>query len=444
MKNAQLSSNFNQNNFSDLFSRLFFVLFAIVIFRMGSFVPIPGVDASVLSDVFSKQKETILGMFNMFSGGALERASVFALGIMPYISASIIMQLLSIIHEPLAEIKKEGESGRAKISQYTRFLALFLACLQAVGISIGLPNMFPGLVPSHDASFYVLSTISLVTGTMFLMWLGEQINERGIGNGISILIVAGIIAGIPSSISILFEQVSNGSLNVLSLFALTIIVLALIYLIVFAERGQRRVIVNYPKQAGSSFARAKSSHLPLKINMSGVIPPIFASSIILFPGTLMSWFGNSEYMGWLSGFVRLISPGQPLYSILYVLAIIFFCFFYTAIVFNSRETAENLKKSGAFLTGIRPGQQTASHLDRIITRLTMSGAIYISFVCLLPELMMTFWGINFILGGTSLLIVVVVVMDFMSQIQTYIISNQYSSVMKKANLINSNNKFSNN
>jgi len=436
MRNSKLNSNSSANNsFSDLFSRIFFVAFAIIVFRMGSFVPIPGVDVSVLSEILNNQKGTILGMFNMFSGGALERASVFALGIMPYISASIIMQLLSIVHKPLAEIKKEGSSGRYKISQYTRFLALLLALVQSIGVSTGLPNMFPGLVPNINTGFYFLSVISLVTGTMFLMWLGEQINERGIGNGISILIVAGILAGAPGSVSSVVDQLNSGSVNSILLFLLFAILISSIYLIVFVERGQRRIVVNYQKQSNTGFAGGRSSHLPLKINIAGVIPPIFASSIILFPGTIMQWFGQNEYLSWLSNVVDLLSPGNFLYSVCYTVAIIFFCFFYTAIVFNSRETADNLKRSGAYLTGIRPGQNTAAYLDKVVTSLTMSGAIYISLICLIPELMMNLWGLNFYLGGTSLLIVVVVVMDFMTQIQAYIVSNQYSSVMKKTNLI---------
>ncbi|GGP69126.1 preprotein translocase subunit SecY [Shewanella sp. MF05960] len=426
-----------KGGFSELKTRLLFVIGAIIVFRAGSFVPIPGIDAAVLAELFAQQKDTILGMFNMFSGGALERASIFALGIMPYISASIIMQLLTVVHPALAELKKEGESGRKKISQYTRYGTLVLGTLQSIGIATGLPNLMPGLVANPGFGFYFVAVVSLVTGTMFLMWLGEQITERGIGNGISILIFAGIVAGLPSAIGSTAEQARQGDMNVLVLLLLAVIVFAVTYLVVFVERGQRRIVVNYAKrQQGRKVFAAQSTHLPLKVNMAGVIPPIFASSIILFPGTLAQWFGQNESMSWLSDFALAVSPGQPLYSLLYATAIIFFCFFYTALVFNPRETADNLKKSGAFIPGIRPGEQTSRYIDKVMTRLTLAGALYITFICLIPEFMLIAWKVQFYFGGTSLLIIVVVIMDFMAQVQTHMMSHQYESVMKKANLVN--------
>lgn len=422
---------------SELKARLLFVIGAIIVFRAGSFVPIPGIDAAVLAEMFAQQKGTILGMFNMFSGGALERASIFALGIMPYISASIIMQLLTVVHPALAELKKEGETGRKKISQYTRWGTLVLGTVQSVGIATGLPSLVPGLVVNPGFAFYFVAVVSLVTGTMFLMWLGEQITERGIGNGISILIFAGIVAGLPSAIGQTAEQARQGDLNALVLILIAVIVFAVTYFVVFVERGQRRIVVNYAKrQQGRKVFAAQSTHLPLKVNMAGVIPPIFASSIILFPGTLAQWFGQNESMEWLSSFALAVSPGQPLYSLLYAIAIIFFCFFYTALVFNPRETADNLKKSGAFIPGIRPGEQTSRYIDKVMTRLTLAGALYITFICLIPEFMLITWQVQFYFGGTSLLIMVVVIMDFMAQVQTHLMSHQYESVMKKANLVN--------
>ncbi|NRB25456.1 preprotein translocase subunit SecY [Shewanella sp.] len=426
-----------KGGFSELKTRLLFVIGAIIVFRAGSFVPIPGIDAAVLAELFNQQKGTILGMFNMFSGGALERASIFALGIMPYISASIIMQLLTVVHPALAELKKEGESGRKKISQYTRYGTLVLGTFQAIGIATGLPNLIPGLVVNLGMSFYFVAVVSLVTGTMFLMWLGEQITERGIGNGISILIFAGIVAGLPSAIGSTAEQARQGDLSVLVLLLIVVIVFAVTFFVVFVERGQRRIVVNYAKrQQGRKVFAAQSTHLPLKVNMAGVIPPIFASSIILFPGTLAQWFGQNESLSWLSDFALAVSPGQPLYSLLYATAIIFFCFFYTALVFNPRETADNLKKSGAFIPGIRPGEQTSRYIDKVMTRLTLAGALYITFICLIPEFMLITWQVQFYFGGTSLLIMVVVIMDFMAQVQTHMMSHQYESVMKKANLVN--------
>ncbi|KPD23253.1 MULTISPECIES: preprotein translocase subunit SecY [Idiomarina] len=437
MAKPGLESNRAQGGLSELKRRLLFVLGAIIVFRAGSFVPIPGIDAAVLAQLFEQQKDTIVAMFNMFSGGALERASVFALGIMPYISASIIMQLASVVHPRLAEIKKEGESGRRKINQYTRWGTLILATFQSIGIATGLPNLMPGLVIDPGFGFYFTAVVSLVTGTMFLMWLGEQITERGIGNGISILIFVGIVAGLPSAIGQTFEQARQGDLHLLLLLLIGVVVVAVTYFVVFVERGQRRIVVNYAKrQQGRKVFAAQSTHLPLKVNMAGVIPPIFASSIILFPGTIATWFGSGE--GVVADFLQQVSmtlsPGQPLYVLLYAAAIIFFCFFYTALVFNPRETADNLKKSGAFIPGIRPGEQTSRYIDKVMTRLTLAGALYITFVCLVPEFMMIAWNVQFYFGGTSLLIIVVVIMDFMAQVQTHMMSNQYDSVLKKANL----------
>ncbi|MGY5451779.1 preprotein translocase subunit SecY [Agarivorans sp. MS3-6] len=434
-KNPGTASASAQGGLSELKSRLLFVLGAIIVFRAGSFVPLPGIDAAVLAALFDQQKGTILEMFNMFSGGALSRASIFALGIMPYISASIIIQLLTVVHPTLAELKKEGESGRRKISQYTRYSTLVLATFQAIGIATGLPNMMAGLVINPGLPFYFTAVVSLVTGTMFLMWLGEQITERGIGNGISILIFAGIVAGLPSAIGQTAEQARQGELHLLLLLFIVALVFAVTFFVVFVERGQRRIVVNYAKrQQGRKVFAAQSTHLPLKVNMAGVIPAIFASSIILFPGTLAQWFGQTEGLSFLSDLSLTLQPGQPLYVFLYAAAIIFFCFFYTALVFNPRETADNLKKSGAFIPGIRPGEQTSRYIDKVMTRLTLAGALYITFVCLIPEFMMIGMNVQFYFGGTSLLIVVVVIMDFMAQVQTHLMSHQYGSALKKANL----------
>ncbi len=419
----------------ELRRRLWFVLGALFVFRAGTFITVPGLSPAELAQLFESQRNTILGMFNMFSGGALERLSIFALGIMPYISASIIMQLLTVVIPSLEAMKKEGEAGRRKITQYTRYGTVVLATFQALGVAVGLSRQ-PGLVTIDPGSFYFTTVIILVTGTMFLMWLGEQITERGIGNGISMLIFAGIIAGLPSAIGTTLELANTGEMSIFTVLILFILTIAVTAFVIFVERGQRRITVNYAKRMqGRKMYAAQSSHLPLKLNMSGVIPPIFASSLILFPATMGQWVGNSsEGMSWLGDFAQLLSPGQPLYVLVYAMLIIFFCFFYTALVFNSRETADNLKKSGAFIPGIRPGEQTAKYIDGVLSKLTMAGAIYITSVCLLPEFLILYWDVPFYFGGTSLLIIVVVVMDFMAQMQAHMMSQQYEGLMKKANL----------
>ncbi len=428
----------NKGHFQELKQRLLFVLGALVVFRIGTFIPVPGIDPNVLSTLFEQQQGSILGVFNMFSGGALGRMSIFALGIMPYISASIIMQLLAVTVPSLEQIKKEGEAGRRKISMYTRYFTVVLATFQSIGISVALQSQSVGgqpLVFNPGISFVFTAAITLVTGTMFLMWLGEQVTERGIGNGISIIIFAGIVAGLPSAIGGTLELVRTGELHTLSILFLFVLAVAVTGFVIFVERGQRRITVNYAKrQQGRRLYAAQSSHLPLKLNMAGVIPPIFASSIILFPATLGSWFSQNENMAWLQDVVSVLSPGQPIYVMLYALAIIFFCFFYTALQFNARDTADNLKKSGAFIPGIRPGEQTAKYIDQVMTRLTFVGAMYITIVCLLPEFLILYWNVPFYFGGTSLLIIVVVVMDFMAQIQSHMMSHQYEGIMKKANL----------
>jgi preprotein translocase subunit SecY len=419
--------------FGDLKRRLVFLLLALIVYRVGTFIPVPGIDPAELSKLFKSQQGGILDMFNMFSGGALSRFSIFALGIMPYISSSIIMQLMTIVLPQLEQLKKEGEAGRRKITQYTRYGTVVLALFQAFGIAILLESQ-PNLVIETGLIFRATVIISLVTGTMFLMWLGEQITERGLGNGISMIIFAGIVAGLPQAISGTFNLINTGALSKIMgiiIFALVILVTAAV---VFVERGQRKILVNYAKrQVGNKVYGGQASHLPLKLNMAGVIPPIFASSIILFPSTLASWFGNNDNLTILKDISGALSPGQPIYVLLYAAAIMFFCFFYTALVFNPTETADNLKKSGAFVPGIRPGEQTARHIDKIITRLTLVGAIYITLVCLLPEFLIVRFKVPFYFGGTSLLIIVVVTMDFMAQVQAYIMSHQYESLLKKAN-----------
>ncbi|MEW5788115.1 MAG: preprotein translocase subunit SecY [Pseudomonadota bacterium] len=417
----------------DLKRRLWFLLGALVVYRIGTFIPVPGIDPVVLEDLFNSQQGGILGMFNMFSGGALSRFSVFALGIMPYISASIIMQLMTVVSPQLEALKKEGEAGRRKITQYTRYGTVALAAFQAIGISIALESQ-AGLVLDPGFMFRVTAVVTLVAGTMFLMWLGEQITERGLGNGISIIIFAGIAAGLPSAIGGTLELTRTGAFSIPLVLMLFIGALLVTALVVFVERGQRKILVNYAKrQVGNKVYGGQSSHLPLKLNMAGVIPPIFASSIILFPATLAGWFGSHESMTWLRDIQGALSPGQPIYVLLYALMIIFFCFFYTALVFNPKETADNLKKSGAFIPGYRPGEQTARYIDKVMTRLTLIGAAYITIVCLIPEFLIVQWNVPFYFGGTSLLILVVVTMDFMSQVQAYIMTHQYESLLKKAN-----------
>ncbi|MFP5397179.1 MAG: preprotein translocase subunit SecY [Gammaproteobacteria bacterium] len=419
--------------FGDLRRRLVFLLLALVVYRIGAHIPVPGIDPDQLRQLFQSQSGGILSLFNMFSGGALSRFTVFALGIMPYISASIIMQLMTHVVPTLEQLKKEGEAGRRKITQYTRYGTLALALFQSLGIALALEGS-PGLVISPGFGFRMTAVVSLVAGTMFLMWLGEQITERGLGNGISLLIFAGIVAGLPSAMGGLFELVRTGSMSIIvALFILAIVVLVT-YFVVFVERGQRKILVNYAKrQVGNKVYGGQSSHLPLKLNMSGVIPPIFASSIILLPATVVGWFATGEGMRWLRDLSAALSPGQPIYVMLYAAMIIFFCFFYTALVFNSRETADNLKKSGAFIPGIRPGDQTARYIDKILSRLTLVGAAYITAVCLLPEFLVLRYNVPFYFGGTSLLIIVVVTMDFWAQVQSYVMSQQYESLLKKAN-----------
>jgi len=419
--------------FGDLRRRLVFLLLALVVYRLGAHIPVPGIDPAQLQQLFKSQSGGILNLFNMFSGGALSRFTVFALGIMPYISASIIMQLMTYVVPSLEAIKKEGEAGRRKITQYTRYGTLVLALFQSLGIAMALEGS-PGLVISPGFGFRMTAVVSLVAGTMFLMWLGEQITERGLGNGISILIFAGIVAGLPSALAGLFELVRTGSMSIIASLFIMVVVVLVTYLVVFVERGQRKILVNYAKrQVGNKVYGGQSSHLPLKLNMSGVIPPIFASSIILLPATIVGWFATGEGMRWLKDISGALSPGQPIYVMLYAAMIVFFCFFYTALVFNSRETADNLKKSGAFIPGIRPGEQTAKHIDRILSRLTLVGAVYITLVCLLPEFLVLKYNVPFYFGGTSLLIIVVVTMDFWAQVQSYVMSQQYESLLKKAN-----------
>ena len=417
----------------DLKRRLWFLLGALVVYRIGTFIPVPGIDPTVLEDLFRSQQGGILGMFNMFSGGALSRFSVFALGIMPYISASIIMQLMTVVSPQMEALKKEGEAGRRKITQYTRYGTVLLATFQAIGISVALESQ-AGLVIDPGFMFRITAVVTLVAGTMFLMWLGEQITERGLGNGISIIIFAGIAAGLPSAIGGTLELTRTGAFSIPLVLMLFVGALLITALVVFVERGQRKILVNYAKrQVGNKVYGGQSSHLPLKLNMAGVIPPIFASSIILFPATLAGWFGSQESMFWLKDLGAALSPGQPIYVMLYALAIIFFCFFYTALVFNPKETADNLKKSGAFIPGYRPGEQTARFIDKVMTRLTLIGAAYITLVCLIPEFLIVNWNVPFYFGGTSLLIIVVVTMDFMAQVQNYMMSQQYESLLKKAN-----------
>ena len=422
----------------DLTKRILFLLGALIVFRLGTHITIPFISTTALASLVQDQQGTILDMFNMFSGGALERLSIFTLGIMPYISASIIITLMTSVVPKLEQLKKEGETGKRKITQYTRMGTVVLAVFQSYGISIALQTQSAGgvaLVTQGGFTFSLVTVITLTTGTLFLMWLGEQITEKGIGNGISMIIFAGIVSGLPSALGSTMSLVSTGELAVILVFILFAMTLLVTAFVVFMERGQRRITVNYAKrQQGRKMVGAQSSYLPLKINMAGVIPPIFASSIILFPATLGGWFSQSEGMGWLADLTASISPGQPLYVLFYGLAIVFFTFFYTALTFDSKDTADNLRKSGGFIPGIRPGKHSADYIDSVMSRLTATGAVYITAVCLLPEFLILYWNVPFYFGGTSLLIIVVVVMDFIAQAQSHLMSNQYESLMKKAGL----------
>ncbi|HGM4998541.1 TPA: preprotein translocase subunit SecY [Pseudomonas aeruginosa] len=426
-------SALSNGGLSELWARLRFLFLAIIVYRIGAHIPVPGINPDRLAALFRQNEGTILSLFNMFSGGALERMSIFALGIMPYISASIIMRLMTAISPQLEQLKKEGESGRRKISQYTRYGTVVLALVQAIGMSVGLGSQ--GVAFSNDFGFYFVAVTTFVAGAMFMMWLGEQITERGVGNGISMLIFAGIVAGLPRAIGQSFESARQGDINIFALIGVGLLAVAIIAFVVFIERGQRRIAVHYAKrQQGRKVFAAQTSHLPLKVNMAGVIPAIFASSILLFPASLGSWFGQSEGLGWLQDVAQAIAPGQPLNILLFTAGIVFFCFFYAALMFNPKDVAENLKKSGAFIPGIRPGEQSARYIDGVLTRLTMFGALYMTAVCLLPQFLVVAAHVPFYLGGTSLLIVVVVVMDFMAQVQSHLVSHQYESLMKKANL----------
>ena len=423
----------NSAGMGELFARLRFVLIALLIYRIGTHIPVPGIDPEQLASLFDQNQGTILGLANVFSGGALERMSILALGILPYISASIIMQLMTAVTPQLEQLKKEGEAGRRKISQWTRYLTVVLALVQGSGMTVGLANQ--GLTYATGFSFYVTAVASLVTGAVFMMWLGEQITERGVGNGISLLIFAGIVAGLPAAIGQSLEQARQGEISILILLGILVLAAVVIYLVVFIERGQRRITVNYAKrQQGRRMMQAQASHLPLKVNMAGVIPAIFASSILLFPASVAQWFGSGDSADWLQDLAVAIGPGQPLNILLFTGFIVFFCFFYTALMFNPQEVADNLKRSGAFVPGIRPGQQTANYIDGVLTRLTVFGSAYIALVYLLPQFLVVMFNVPFYLGGTSMLIVVVVVMDFMAQVQSHLMSHQYEGVMKKANL----------
>ncbi|ETO94223.1 preprotein translocase subunit SecY [Legionella oakridgensis] len=433
MKNQKQGPGLSsRGGLTELKSRLLFVALAILVYRLGAHIPVPGLDPQKLANFFSEQQNTIFGLFNMFSGGALSRVTVFAIGIMPYISASIMIQLFSVVVPKLEQLKKEGESGRRKINQYTRYLTLVLSVFQSLGMARWLAGQQIALHP--DIAFYFTAVVTLVTGTMFLMWLGEQITEKGVGNGISLIIFSGIVSSMPGAIASILQQVKEGQMQALTLLVIAVIVVVVTGFVVFIERGQRRIRVNYAQRTqGRKVYAAQSSHLPLKINMSGVIPPIFASSIILLPATLAQFFGRGKGMDWLADLGMALSPGQPLYLIVYAAAILFFAFFYTALVFNPKDTADNLKKSGAYIPGIRPGEQTARYVDNVMTRLTLIGAIYLVLVCLLPQILMFTWHVPFYFGGTSLLIIVVVIMDFVAQIQAHLMTQQYDSLMKKAN-----------
>ena len=426
----------NATRFGEVRARLLFLLGALIVYRIGTFIPVPGINPAEVARFFEENQGTILGIVNMFSGGAMERLSIFAMGVMPYISASIIVQMASMIYPPWEEYRKEGESGRRKITQITRYFTVVLAVFQSLGAAVALQN--GGMVMVGGWSFLFIATVTMTTGTMFLMWLGEQVTERGIGNGISMIILAGIIAGLPSAVGRTVESVNTGEMSGLFALVLIVLVLGVTALCVYVERAQRRIAVHYAKrQVGRRVLAGQTSHLPFKLNMSGVIPPIFASSLLLFPATIAQFFGTGEGRAAeiLQNVAAALGYGQPLHLVLYAALIIFFCFFYTALVFNARETSENLKKSGAFIPGIRPGQQTGEYIDKVLTRLTLWGAIYVAGVCLIPELMISEGGVPFVFGGTSLLIVVVVAMDFMAQLQAHLMSHQYPGLLKQANLM---------
>ena len=425
----------NQKGLGELWARLGFLFAAIIIYRIGTHIPVPGFDPDRLAELFNQNQGTFLGLFNMFSGGALERLSILALGVMPYISASIIMQLLSATVPYLEQLKKEGENGRRTINRYTRYGTVALAAVQGTAMAVGFASQ--GLAYEVSAMFYAVAISSLIAGAVFLMWLGEQITERGIGNGISMLIFAGIVAGMPGAVGQALESARQGDLNPLMLIVVLIIAVAVVYFVVFIERGQRRLTVNYAQRQGRQAYNAQTSHLPLKVNMAGVIPAIFASSLLLFPTSISTWFGQGvNAPEWLQDVALLIGPGQPLYIILFSSLIIFFSFFYTALMYNPREVADNLKKGGAYLPGIRPGEHTAKYIDSVTTRLTLIGGVYITLICLMPQFLNVYFNVPFYLGGTSLLIAVVVTMDFMAQVQSHLMSQQYDSLMKKANLKN--------
>lgn len=432
MKNQKHNGSQSRGGLAELKARLLFVILGILVYRLGAHIPVPGLDPARLANFFNEQQNTIFGLFNMFSGGALSRVTVFAIGIMPYISASIIIQLFSVVSPKLEQLKKEGESGRRKINQYTRYLTLLLSIFQSLGMARWLAGQQIAL--HADVSFYFTAVVTLVTGTMFLMWLGEQITEKGVGNGISLIIFSGIVSSMPNAIASVLQQVKEGQMQALTLVFIAVVVVVVTGFVVFMERAQRRIRVNYAQRTqGRKVYAAQTSHLPLKINMSGVIPPIFASSIILLPATLAQFFSHTKGLGWLSDVGMALSPGQPLYLIVYAVAILFFAFFYAALVFNPKDTAENLKKSGAYIPGIRPGEQTTKYIDGVMTRLTLVGAIYLVLVCLLPQILMYTWHVPFYFGGTSLLIIVVVIMDFVAQVQAHLMTQQYDSLMKKAN-----------
>ena len=432
MKNQKNNGTQSRGGLSELKSRLLFVVFGILMYRLGAHIPVPGLDPAKLASFFSEQQNTILGLFNMFSGGALSKVTVFAIGIMPYISASIIIQLFSVVSPKLEQLKKEGESGRRKINQYTRYLTLFLSIFESLGMAKWLVGQHIALQP--DVFFYFTAVVTLVTGTMFLMWLGEQITEKGVGNGISLIIFSGIVSSMPIAIGSVLQQVKEGQMQALTLVIIAVLVVCVTGFVVFMERAQRRIRVNYAQRTqGKKVYAAQTSHLPLKINMSGVIPPIFATSIIVLPTTLAQFFSHTKGMGWLADLGMALSPGQPLYLICFALAIIFFAFFYAALVFNPKDTSDNLKKSGAYIPGIRPGEQTTKYIDAVMTRLTLIGALYLVLVCLLPQILMYTWHVPFYFGGTSLLIIVVVIMDFVAQVQAHLMTQQYESLMKKAN-----------